>query len=131
MLPSLYILLVLGDLYLYHPVWTEKHYLGHQPNLSFTVADFLSIMIYANCFISMNLSKFYPHAAFFHLCFAARIFTSHGIKRQYFVWIHPCTSHCCHLLLHFWELTLIPWLLPQHTSQISSRASPSGHSLPG
>lgn len=26
--------------------------------------------------------------------------------------------------------TQTPWLLPQHTSQISSRASPSGHSSP-
>lgn len=108
LLPSPCILLVLvsGDLCLYHPVWTEKHYLGHQSNLSFIVPGFLSVTVHANCFISMSLSKFYPHATFLHSCFAARISTFYSTKRQYFVWIHPCTSHCCHTLLHFQELTL-------------------------
>lgn len=79
--PNILLLLVSGDLYLYHPVGTEKRSLGHQPDLSFIVAGFLSV----TAFISMNLSQFYPYATFLHLCSAARIPTSYSIKRQYFV----------------------------------------------
>lgn len=56
-------------------------------------------MVHVNFFISMNLSKLYPHAIFFHLCFAARISTAYCKKCLVQKEVFPLfESTCVHLI---------------------------------